>query len=85
MGYRITQAMKSLAKIHGGTRLEEACAYALPHKITKMPELRSILDKRLDRLFSSDSHSKSTSDNEHENIRGASYYERLLGREESQE
>ncbi len=84
MGYRITQAMKSLAKIHGDTRLEEACAYALPHKITKMPDLRSILDKKLDRLLSPSPHCKAIPDNEHENIRGASYYERLLGKEETQ-
>jgi transposase len=78
MGYRMTQAMKSLAKIHGDTRLEEVCAYALPHKITKASVLRTILDKRLDRLLSHDINVDATPDIEHENIRGADYYGRLL-------
>lgn len=78
LGYRITQAMKSLEKAHGPLRLEEACAYGLAHKITKTPELRNILDKKLDRLFAGESAHSATPDIEHENIRGAEYYDRLL-------
>lgn len=78
LGYRVTQAMKSLAKAHGVARLEEACTYALAHKITRIPDLRSVLDKRLDRLFAQEVPDSSIADIKHENIRGAQYYERLL-------
>ncbi len=78
MGYRITQNMKSLAKAHGADRLEEACAYALSNKISKVADLRAILDKRLDKLLIQDNPNASAPDVEHENIRGAHYYDRIL-------
>jgi hypothetical protein len=53
MGYLITQAMKSLTKTHSNSRLDEACAYALANKITSIPDIRNILSKQLDKLFSS--------------------------------
>jgi hypothetical protein len=85
MGYRITQAMKSLAKAHTPSRLEEACAYALDNRITSVPDIRNILSRKLDKLFSSDT--SATSDIAvhnvvHENIRGAQYYDRILNSDE---
>jgi transposase len=81
MGYRMTQSVKSLAKAHGADRLEEVCAYALAHKISNMPDLRAILDKRLDKLLSQDTSDVASPDVEHENIRGADYYDRILNTE----
>ncbi len=77
-GYRATQDMKSLAKIHGAERLEEVCTYALAYKISKTADLRTILDKRLDKLLSRDATIPFPPDVEHENIRGARYYDRIL-------
>lgn len=81
MGYRATQSMKSLAKVHGAERLEEACSYALLHKISKVTDLRTILDKRLDKLLSQDNCETASPNVLHENIRGASYYDRILNTE----
>lgn len=78
MGYRATQAMKSLAKVHGAERLEEACTYALVHNISKTADLRTVLDKRLDQLLSQDTTEASPPSVYHENIRGADYYNRIL-------
>lgn len=81
MGYRMTQTVKSLAKVHGPDRLEEACAYALAHKISKVADLRSVLDKRLDKLLSQDTPEAASPEVNHENIRGAHYYDRILNTE----
>jgi transposase len=81
MGYRATQAMKSLAKVHGADRLEEACTYALTHNISKTADLRTVLDKRLDKLLTQDTTEAAPPDVEHENIRGAHYYDRILNTE----
>lgn len=81
MGYRMTQTVKSLAKAHGPDRLEEACTYALAHKITKVADLRAILDKRLDKLLSQDTPEGASPAANHENIRGAHYYDRILNTE----
>lgn len=78
MGYRATQTMKSLLKAHGQGRLEEVCAYAAAHGITKGADLRNVLDKRLDRLFAQDSAPPQTLASDHHNIRGARYYDNLL-------
>jgi transposase len=78
MGYRATQDMKSLAKVHGPERLEEACNYALVNKISKATDLRTVLDKRLDKLLSQDTLDATSPDVNHENIRGAHYYDRIL-------
>lgn len=82
MGYRVTQTMKSLLKAHGATRLEEACAYAHAHKLTLGSDLRTVLDKRLDRLFVQETSVASPSNIDHSNIRGAQYYDRLLATDE---
>jgi len=78
IGYRTTQAMKSLAKLHGNSRLEEACTYAKNNTISSVPDIQKILAQQLDRLFASDESVTSTHEIEHENIRGAKYYDRLL-------
>lgn len=78
MGYRATQTMKSLFKAHGQGRLEEVCAYAAVHGITKGADLRNVLDKRLDRLFALDPAPPQTPAIDHQNIRGANYYGNLL-------
>lgn len=82
MGYRATQAMKSLTKVHGADRLEEACTYALTHNISKAADLRTVLDKRLDKLLAQDTPEAAPPNVEHENIRGAHYYDRILKTEE---
>lgn len=86
MGYRVTQAMKLLAKIHGEARLEAGSAYALQNNLMKATVLREILDKHLDQLFAQEANVETTPEIKHENIRGAEYYERLLTTEkETQE
>lgn len=84
MGYRITQAMKSLAKAHTPSRLEEACTYALANSITSVPSIRSILSKQLDKLFSPDTPGSADTAHKviHENIRGAQYYDRIMNSNE---
>lgn len=82
MGYRVTQTMKSLLKAHGAVRLEEACAYAAAHKLTLGSDLRTVLDKRLDRLFAQEVTTAAPSSIDHPNIRGAHYYDRLLATDE---
>lgn len=82
MGYRVTQTMKSLLKAHGAVRLEEACAYAAAHKLTRGSDLRTVLDKRLDRLFAQEVTPAAPSSIDHPNIRGAHYYDRLLATDE---
>ena len=81
MGYRATQTMKALLKAHGQVRLEEVCAYAAAHGITKSADLRNVLDKRLDRLFAQDPTSPKMPVSDHQNIRGARYYDNLLSNE----
>lgn len=81
-GYRATQDLKSLAKIHGAERLEEACAYALVNKLSKTADLRTVLDKRLDKLLAQDITEASPPTVAHQNIRGAVYYDRILNTEE---
>ncbi|HBO7940370.1 MULTISPECIES: IS21 family transposase [Pseudomonadota] len=78
MGYRATQTMKALLKAHGQVRLEEVCAYAAAHGITKGTDLRNVLDKRLDRLFAQDPIPPQALVSDHQNIRGADYYNNLL-------
>jgi hypothetical protein len=78
MGYRATQSMKSLLKAHGQGRLEEVCTYAAANGITKGADLRNVLDKRLDRLFAQDPAPPQTIVSDHQNIRGARYYDHLL-------
>lgn len=83
IGYRSTQAMKKLLNVYGQVRLEEACAYAVKHKVSGAPMLRNILAGNLDRLLAqpSDQDTKSAPQaptTTHENIRGAEYYDHLL-------
>lgn len=82
MGYRVTQTMKSLLKAHGAVRLEEACAYAFAHKLTLGSDLRTVLDKRLDRLLAQEPAAAAPANIDHPNIRGAHYYDRLLATDE---
>lgn len=82
MGYRVTQTMKSLLKAHGAVRLEEACAYAAAHNLTRGTDLRNVLDKRLDRLFAQEATTAAPVSIDHPNIRGAHYYDRLLTTDE---
>ena len=70
--------MKSLLKAYGQRRLEEVCAYAAANDITKGADLRNVLDKRLDRLFAQDPAPPQTLAIDHQNIRGARYYDSLL-------
>ncbi|MGY0522742.1 hypothetical protein ACW0JY_37330, partial [Pseudomonas aeruginosa] len=65
--------MKALLKAHGQVRLEEVCAYAAAHGITKGTDLRNVLDKRLDRLFAQDPIPPQALVSDHQNIRGADY------------
>ena len=88
MVYRITQSMKSLAKAHTPSRLEEACTYALANRITDVPSIRNILSKQLDKLFSPSSSAAEDSAAHkviHENIRGAQYYDHILNSDEEKQ
>ena len=70
--------MKSLEKIHGSQRLEEACSYAQANKISKLDDLRAVLDKRLDVLLPHEQFESQAHGALHENIRGANYYDCIL-------
>lgn len=86
-GYRTTQAMKKLLNVFGKIRLEEACTYAVEHKVTRSQALRNILAGNLDRLFAQvpgqdpDIATKMSQTPTHENIRGAEYYDDILANE----
>lgn len=83
-GYRFVNAIKKLENTFGRERLEEVCTYAIENGVHSSGALREILAKNLDRLFaasqtaepSKNMESHKTSD--HENIRGADYYNRIL-------
>jgi len=78
LGYRSTQSLKSLVKIFGNVRMEEACAYAVKYKATSASELRDILSKKLDLLLSNDTADDHSVEIIHENIRGSKYYDELI-------
>ena len=83
-GYRFVNSIKKLANTFGNRRLEEVCAYALQNGVHSSGGLRDILAKNLDILFAAsqagtpientDSHKTF----DHENIRGADYYNQIL-------
>ncbi len=83
-GYRTTQAMKKLLNLFGKNRLEEACAFAIKHKVTRSKGLLDILNGNLDRLLAhTPDQNDATASNlpqtpAHENIRGAKYYNDIL-------
>ncbi|WP_332854846.1 IS21 family transposase [Duganella sp. S19_KUP01_CR8] len=77
-GYRITEAMRSLGKNYGRERLEAVCLYALAHKVSGTEDLRNIISKKLDLLLPDEIVGNSVNETDHENIRGAGHYERLL-------
>jgi len=89
-GYRATQAMKKLMNVYGQTRLEEACAYAVKHKVSGSKSLLNILAGNLDRLFAQVPEQDTGLSTEpptpvHENIRGAEYYDHILTDEKEDE
>lgn len=87
-GYRFVNSIKKLARMFGNNRLEEVCAYAIRNGVLSSSGLREILAKNLDILFAAsqtgmpieDKDSHKTSD--HENIRGAEYYNQILKNKE---
>ncbi|WP_168167785.1 IS21 family transposase [Duganella sp. HH101] len=79
-GYRTTEGMKWLCKKYGNQRVEEACTYASANKVSSMEALRTILSKNLDTLLPQVSHENSILKIDHENIRGADYYARILNK-----
>jgi hypothetical protein len=76
--------MKSLCKKYGSQRVEEVCAYALENNATSMQAIRTILSKSLDTLLPQGIQDSSVSKIIHENIRGASYYARILNESKEQ-
>lgn len=83
-GYRTTQAMKKLLNLFGKSRLEEACAFAIKHKVTGSKYLLDILNGNLDLLLDQ-THDREVAPTTslpqtpaHENIRGAEYYNDIL-------
>lgn len=77
-GYRITEAMRSLAKNYGNERMEAVCLYALTNKVSGTEDLRNVLSKKLDLLLPDEILGTPASETDHENIRGAGHYEQLL-------
>lgn len=83
-GYRFVNSIKKLANTFGNERLEEVCTYAIENAVHSSDAIRNILVKNLDTLFAAsqagalikDLNSHKTS--EHENIRGADYYNQIL-------
>lgn len=85
-GYRTLTAMKRLHREHGALRFEQACVYAAKHHVTLTEDLRRILAGRLDVLLGKDdvASSRATKPAElvaHENLRGASYYSKMINEE----
>lgn len=73
-GYRWSNSIKSLHRKFGGERLEAACKLALEIGVTSTASLQSILKNNIDR-HKPRAESLQEADFDHENIRGASYYQ----------
>ena len=90
-GYRLTQAMKSLQKTYGKTRMEQVSSYAVRNKVTNTDGLRKIFAGKLDLLLAVDEilpvkdEQKNAASPAHENIRGREYYSQILTIDESEE
>jgi len=54
----------------------------LTHNISKTADLRTVLDKRLDKLLAQDTTEAAPPEVEHKNIRSAHYDDRILNTEE---
>jgi transposase len=87
-GYRILAAMKSIHKKCGSQRLEEACAYGVKNKVTNTDQIRRVITNNLDRILNaSDNQTEIIGIAEqanHENIRGADYYQHILNLEKEE-
>lgn len=85
-GYRTLAAMKHLHRDYGALKFERACLYAAKHRVTLTEDLRRILAGNLDVLLERDavpnSAAKPTESVAHENLRGASYYSKIINEEE---
>ncbi|WP_371865993.1 Mu transposase domain-containing protein [Duganella qianjiadongensis] len=89
-GYRGLAAMKRLHHDFGALRLEQACLYAAKHRVMNTEDLRRILAGNLDQLLARDAASQNASPKpvlpaNHENVRGASHYLKILNGEEDNE
>lgn len=89
-GYRTLAAMKRLHREFGALRFEQACQYAAKHRVTQTEDLRRILAGKLDQLLSMDpvaqnNTQKRTDVINHENVRGASYYSKIINEDRGNE
>ncbi len=64
--------MRDMARIHGETRFEEVCAYALPLNITALRSIESILKKSPDKGVNKTVPAALRPS--HDNLRGAGYF-----------
>ena len=71
-GLRAARRMRDMARIHGETRFEEVCAYALPLNITALRSVESILKKSPDK--SAKKAVPTAVRPSHDNVRGAGYF-----------
>lgn len=71
-GLRAARRMRDMARIHGETRFEEVCAYALPLNITTLRSVESILKKSPDK--SAQKAVPTAVRPSHDNVRGAGYF-----------
>jgi hypothetical protein len=80
--------MKSIHKKCGSQRLEEACAYGVKNKVTNTDQIRRVITNNLDRILNaSDNQTEIIGIAEqanHENIRGADYYQHILNLEKEE-
>ena len=74
MGYRSCPGILRLAKIYPAERMEAAARRALQARAYNCQSMESILRNQLDRLPLPD-RSPAQSSSEHENIRGADYFD----------
>jgi transposase len=72
-GYRTCLGLQRLAREHGGTRLEGACARALSISSPTYRSIASILASGLDRQHATEPAAASSLP-EHDNVRGPTYY-----------
>jgi transposase len=70
-GLKAAKRMREMARIHGGDRFEEVCAYALPLNITALRSIESIVKKSPDKAAPAVS---SAARPTHVNVRGARYF-----------
>lgn len=73
-GLKAARRIRSLAHLHGESRIEEVCTYALSLNLTALRSIESIIKQSADKKVLANE-SLTTSLPAHENVRGGDYFE----------